>query len=125
MSSGYDSILQFINHTKKLKELLYKNTYKTGKTCILNENQVQLLTMHGAKGLEFKIVIIIEAIEGIIPHKKGKYKENIEEERRLFYVAITRAKEHLYIYAPLYKHNKRTKLSRFVREMKIPRTRKR
>ena len=75
--------------------------------------------MHGAKGLEFKIVVIIEAVENIIPHSKSQNEKSIEEERRLFYVAITRAKERLYIYAPLHRHDKRARISRFVSEMEI------
>lgn len=118
-SFSYSEISQFIEHIRKFKEFLYENIYGNRRRYSLKENRVELLTMHGAKGLEFKIVIIIEAIDDIIPHSKSRDREKIEEERRLFYVAITRAKERLYIYAPLYKHNKRAKLSRFISEMEI------
>ncbi len=57
---------------------------------------VELLTMHGSKGLEFECVIIPDIIEGNIPHHKANSSEEIEEERRLLYVAMTRAKEELY-----------------------------
>lgn len=53
---------------------------------------ISLMTMHGAKGLEFHTVFIIGANEDICPYKKAETKEEIEEERRLFYVAMTRAK---------------------------------
>ena len=53
--------------------------------------------MHKAKGLEWDIVFVVHANEEIIPHSKMKTPEEIEEERRLFYVAITRAKEQLYV----------------------------
>ena len=57
--------------------------------------RVTLMTVHGAKGLEFKNVYIIGCEDGIIPYVKMGEIPNIEEERRLFYVAITRAKEKL------------------------------
>ena len=57
---------------------------------------VNLLTIHKAKGLEFKCVFIISINNGIIPSSL-KYDKDIEEERRLLYVAITRAKEYLYL----------------------------
>jgi DNA helicase-2/ATP-dependent DNA helicase PcrA len=69
-----------------------------------SEGKVNLMTIHSAKGLEFPVVFIAGAEEGLIPHERsmGEGEENedsgnIEEERRLFYVAITRAREKLYI----------------------------
>lgn len=63
-----------------------------------NNDVVTLMTIHAAKGLEFKIVFIIGMEEGILPHQNSIYsKTELEEERRLCYVAITRAKEKLYI----------------------------
>jgi DNA helicase-2/ATP-dependent DNA helicase PcrA len=67
-----------------------------------NEDKVNLMTIHAAKGLEFPVVFIAGAEEGLIPHEKSIGEEdgeagNLEEERRLFYVAITRAREKLYI----------------------------
>lgn len=61
------------------------------------KNSVNLLTIHTAKGLEFKIVIIIGVEEGIIPSSRALVEHQIEEERRLFYVGMTRAKEKLYL----------------------------
>jgi len=71
-----------------------------------NLGKVSLMTIHSAKGLEFPVVFIAGAEEGLIPHEKSIADENetpsetagsLEEERRLFYVAITRAREKLYI----------------------------
>jgi len=68
-----------------------------------NEGKVNLSTIHAAKGLEFPVVFIAGVEKGIIPHEKSINNEeedeagSIEEERRLFYVAITRAREKLYI----------------------------
>ncbi|MFN3411183.1 MAG: ATP-dependent helicase [Exilispira sp.] len=61
------------------------------------EDKVNLLTMHAAKGLEFKVVFIVGAEKGIIPSDKITNRMELEEERRLFYVAMTRAKEYLFI----------------------------
>lgn len=63
-----------------------------------DSDAVTLMTIHSAKGLEFKIVFIIGMEEGILPHQNALYDaEELEEERRLMYVAITRAKEKLYL----------------------------
>ena len=63
-----------------------------------NDNVVTLMTIHSAKGLEFENVFLIGMEEGIFPHKNSMdLREDLEEERRLCYVAITRAKKNLYL----------------------------
>lgn len=76
-----------------------------------------LATMHSAKGLEYKIVFIIEANEGITPYQKAVIQADLEEERRLFYVAMTRAKEKLYLCIVKERYNKQLEISRFVEEI--------
>lgn len=78
---------------------------------------VHMLTMHGSKGLEYKIVMVMDVCEGIIPYNKAVLDEQIEEERRLFYVAMTRAKEKLYLLYPKQRYNKDTTRSRFLEEI--------
>ena len=78
--------------------------------------RVTLTTMHSSKGLEFDTVFIIDANEGVCPHKKAVLDTDIEEERRMFYVAMTRAKSRLYIYSAAEKYNKTLDVSRFLIE---------
>ena len=61
------------------------------------DDSVVLMTMHAAKGLEFPIVFVVGLDEGLFPGKRSIDEGNVEEERRLFYVAITRAREKLYL----------------------------
>ncbi|HAE37449.1 MAG TPA: hypothetical protein DCG57_02285, partial [Candidatus Riflebacteria bacterium] len=64
------------------------------------QQKVHLMTLHNAKGLEFKVVFLIGMEEGIFPHHSSKEAiEQLEEERRLAYVGITRAREHLFLSA--------------------------
>ncbi len=58
-------------------------------------DQVRLMSLHGAKGLEFRVVFIIGCEDGTLPHEQAVAEGSLEEERRLFYVGITRAKERL------------------------------
>ena len=62
-----------------------------------DDGQITLMTLHNAKGLEFPVVFVIGAEEGVFPHSRSVEEGNIEEERRLAYVAITRAKQRLYL----------------------------
>ena len=77
---------------------------------------VVLSTMHASKGLEYDTVYIIDANEGITPHEKAVLDEDIEEERRLFYVAMTRAKNHLLICCTKEKFHKAQEPSMFIKE---------
>lgn len=81
-----------------------------------NPNAITLSTMHSAKGLEFASVFIIDANEGITPYKKALLDKDVEEERRLFYVGMTRAIESLTICAVKEIHNKPADISRFIAE---------
>lgn len=82
---------------------------------------LNLSTVHSAKGLEFDLVFILNATEGVFPSSKNT---DTEEERRLFYVAITRARKELYFTRPSLAHSRSgpyyTKLSRFLSEIQSP-----
>lgn len=81
-------------------------------------NAVALSTMHSAKGLEYPHVYILDVMEGVVPHAKSMLPEELEEERRLFYVAVTRAKETLHVYWSKERFGKEMEVSRFVGEMR-------
>ena len=85
-------------------------------------NVVTLMTLHSAKGLEFPVVFMVGMEEGIFPHNMSIMEDNIEEERRLCYVGITRAKEKLYLTNAkrrmLYGKDQMNVPSRFIAEIK-------
>ncbi|MBD5087867.1 MAG: ATP-dependent helicase, partial [Clostridiales bacterium] len=78
---------------------------------------VNFITMHGSKGLEYDIVFILDANEGVVPHQKAVLEEDLEEERRMFYVAMTRAKKELFIFFAKERLSKEVTMSRFVAEI--------
>ncbi|MGN0437669.1 MAG: ATP-dependent helicase [Lachnospiraceae bacterium] len=98
----------------------YRNALQEQSKKNKKENQgITITTMHSAKGLEYDVVFIIEANELMTPYKKAKKSEEIEEERRMFYVAMTRAKRHLHIYDVQDYFNKELEPSRFLNEILI------
>ena len=89
-------LLEVQNENKSLKDFLEEYVLSQAQDSIKNDNSLKIMTVHASKGLEFPIVFLPALEEGIFP--SGKSLGNpieMEEERRLFYVAITRAKEHL------------------------------
>ena len=78
-------------------------------------DSLHILTAHASKGLEYRCVFVISLQEGLFPHHKSISEDNIPEERRLMYVAMTRAKERLYLCSVSTEHGKRP--SRFVSEV--------
>ena len=78
---------------------------------------VSLATLHSAKGLEYENVHILDVNEELMPYKKAVLDADLQEERRLFYVGITRAKEHLYIHSVKKYNGREVDQSRFIEEM--------
>ena len=85
----HSNLQDFISNTLLSKENLYKQKGSFG------DDRVRLITFHSAKGLEFLVCFLIGLEDHIVPHEKSLMGTGLEEERRLFYVAITRAMKHL------------------------------
>lgn len=112
-SRGYRTYDEWFMHIERYGEELKSRMSKHSEA----DDAVELSTIHSAKGLEYRSVFIMDANEGIIPYKKSVLDADIEEERRLFYVAMTRAKDFLHIYYVKEKYGKKLKVSRFVEEI--------
>lgn len=89
--SQFDLLLNFISGVALISSA---ESNEKGQNGVVDDNSVKLMTIHSAKGLEFKAVICVGFEENILP---SRFNENIEEERRLAYVAVTRAKQELFV----------------------------
>ena len=98
-------------HIEEYTEALRKKTAEHKE----KESGVGLLTFHSAKGMEFDTVFIIDASEDYTPYWQAATSEEIEEERRMFYVALTRAKNRLFVLHASDRFGKKREPSRFVR----------
>ena len=109
----YRTLDEWFRHVEEYTGILQEKEKKKEKI----PEGVRLMTIHAAKGLEFHTVFILDANEGKIPYKKARTDAQTEEERRLFYVAMTRAKEKLTVCYVKTKSGKETAPSRFVDEL--------
>ena len=92
-AAEYNNFNDWFVHMDEYKDELIEARKKSNE----NDKGVRLMTFHSSKGLEFDIVYIIDVNEGSVPYKKAKGVDEIEEERRMFYVAMTRARKKLFI----------------------------
>lgn len=111
----YDEWFAYMERYKKEMEEMRKRQQEV-------KEGVHLATMHSSKGLEYDKVFILDAAEGITPYKKAVLDADLEEERRMFYVAMTRAKKELTICWAKKQFSHDLTVSRFVEEMKDDRT---
>lgn len=95
VAAEYPTLQDFLEVVALLEDQYLKKRSKTKDT---KHNAVTLMTMHAAKGLEFSVVFIVGMEEGLFPHNRSLMdRDELEEERRLCYVGVTRAKERVYL----------------------------
>lgn len=113
----YDDLERFLSDTTLAEN--FKDQSGGGETQEFGE-QLILSTIHQAKGLEWKAVFVIGLADGLFPHAKTYDKlQEMEEERRLFYVAVTRAEQELYLTYPLFSQDSMLHPSQFIKELPI------
>lgn len=111
-ASSYRTMDAWDAHRKEYGEQLKAQARNRGQ----DMDCVSLMTMHSAKGLEFPIVYILDANERITPYHKAVLEADLEEERRMFYVAMTRAKDRLHVCYVKSRYGKPQQRSRFIDE---------
>jgi DNA helicase-2/ATP-dependent DNA helicase PcrA len=114
----FKTIMEWFDHIDDYKEQLKQQAQLQNTV----KNSIEISTIHSAKGLEYPIVYLLDVNEGVIPHQKAMLDEDMEEERRLFYVALTRAKERLHIYSVQTRFHKSVALSQFLIELQTTET---
>ena len=93
VARSLDTLMDLASKFKSVKQFLFM-VQKMKEKPKLNKNSVKMMTIHGSKGLEFENVFVV----GVNPEILPSYRASDEEERRLFYVAMTRAIDNLYVY---------------------------
>ncbi|MCI7323757.1 MAG: ATP-dependent helicase [Lachnospiraceae bacterium] len=109
---GFQSFEEWFDHIREYTLQLEQMARQESAV----KDSVVLSTLHSAKGLEFRQVFLVDVNEGLMPYKKAVLKQEIEEERRLFYVGMTRAKERLVLCCVKKLRGKEVEPSRFIRE---------
>jgi DNA helicase-2/ATP-dependent DNA helicase PcrA len=94
LAKGFDTLREWLEHIENYDAIMGGQNKPKQK----DEDAVNIVTMHASKGLEWKVVVLPDVNEGVVPHKKAVTDEELEEERRMFYVAMTRARENLFIF---------------------------
>ena len=110
----FSTIDSFLQHIEKIRQIQQEQRKSADNPKV---DAVRLLSIHKSKGMEFGYVFIIGALEGVLPHANCSGTDDIEEERRLMYVASSRAQHTLEITAPKIRWGKAIKVSRFLTEL--------
>ena len=118
----YEDSFPELDRLELLEEMLQNITLKTDMDNKNEDNDaIKLMTYHQAKGLEFKVVFMMAMEEGIFPNQMAMFENSLDEERRICYVGITRAKERLYITNAInryvFGHQEQHLESRFISEI--------
>ena len=106
----FKTVQAWYEHLTAYKERLLEQRGKKER----DPDAITLATLHSAKGLEFQEVFLVDVNEGTIPHRKASMEADIEEERRLFYVGMTRAKDRLHLFYVRERYGKRVEPSVFL-----------
>ena len=106
----FKTVEAWYEHLTAYKERLLEQRGKKER----DPDAITLATLHSAKGLEFQEVFLVDVNEGTIPHRKASMEADIEEERRLFYVGMTRAKDRLHLFYVRERYGKRVEPSVFL-----------
>lgn len=97
MARDKKSIPEFLSFVENYGDTLEEIRQEQRKQQVKEEPGVSLMTMHASKGLEFPVVFVPTLNEDIVPYRKAVQEGNLEEERRMLYVAMTRAKTYLHL----------------------------
>lgn len=112
-AEGFATAEEWFTHIEEYKAELKQQEQQVKEE---DKDAVVLSTLHAAKGLEYTVVFLTDVNETVIPYKKAVLDEDIEEERRMLYVGMTRAKERLHIYYVKERYHKQLEPSRFLVE---------
>lgn len=114
-AAEYATFAEWMKHIEDFRREMEERKHSArSNSADSKEGAVTLATLHASKGLEFDEVFILDCNENVIPYKKASLETDIEEERRLFYVGMTRAKKKLHILYVKEKYNKILQPSRFL-----------
>jgi DNA helicase II / ATP-dependent DNA helicase PcrA len=122
VASEFSSPSDFLENVSLVQAEYFVGEIHSASSGQEHKDRITLMTLHGAKGLEFRAVFLVGLEEGILPHARALTdEEQMQEERRLMYVGITRAKEKLFVsYAKmrnLYGSSNPSQKSRFLDEI--------
>lgn len=116
-AAGFDTVEAWFEHMEDVRRQMEERRRRSEENPQEKQHGVALMTMHGSKGLEFDVVFIPDVNDGVVPYRKAVEEGNVEEERRLLYVAMTRARDHLHISYPKKRFQKDTEPSSFLQEL--------
>lgn len=118
-ASEFDTVQAWFAHMEEYGRRLEERRYmRESDVPDGKERGVALMTMHASKGLEFDVVFLPDLNEMVVPYQRSVEDGNLEEERRLLYVAMTRAREHLYLSYTAERFHKEMEPSRFIEEIR-------
>lgn len=116
LSRGHRTVEDWFRHIEEYGETLAQESAKRQQ----EKTGVTVSTLHSVKGLEYDCVYILDVNEGMMPYRKAVLAEDIEEERRMFYVGMTRARKELTLCTVKERFNKKEEPSRFLEELTQP-----